>query len=250
MPVSKYRDDPYLKYARETVHPLRGKPGVCEKTIAARMNEDYENLSNWIQGWRPMTPARVVGFTRASENPMMLEAMAQDCGYQLVPLPSGEDVGVESIPRVIEEFAGLVRVACEAMRDGTITADEVAEVRRRALVAIRAEYQLVVEMDNRVAARRPALFERTKSLAAAESSPGAGLDVSPTSTAPTTTCVPPQAQIGQPPVLQSRSQKAVKPRHRVCGECLEEKGIRAFRSGESIRRECESISIVRNINKR
>jgi hypothetical protein len=247
MPVSDYRDDMFLKFARETVHPLKGRAKVCEKEIAGRIGTDYENVSNWIQGWRAFTPERIVAFTRAAENPMMLEAMAEACGYLLVPLPSGEDVGMESIPRVVQEFADLVKAACEAVRDGTISSEEAEEVRLRALVAVRAEYQLVLEMDNRVAARRPSLFERARTLAAAEGFSQAGRDVPQASDdrlhwRPGATPSP----AGQPARSHStkRTRKAsqASPRGELteCDACLMKKGRTAFHKGHTTCRACEA----------
>ena len=158
---------------------VEGREDVGPKQVAAVLGISPVTVYQYAEGKRDL-PARLVpGVTLATGSFLLLDSLEAAVGRVGIPLPSGEDLELGTIRRVMREFAELVETACSALEDGTITAAELGNVRRDGIEAIAAIHQLISEFELRAreGQAQPGGDGRSSSLAAASRQEAPAADV-------------------------------------------------------------------------
>ena len=157
--------------AKAMMLPKMGRSSRSVSYFAAVLNVPESTLYQWGDGRIDMPASAVVPLTLAANDFLMLDEMERAVGRVAIPLPTGEDLELGSVRRVMRECSEAVETACRALEDGKLTMEESDSVEREALQGIAALHVMISEFKARAEGEaRPAagVDVRASTLAAAE----------------------------------------------------------------------------------
>lgn len=132
--------------------------------LARAIDYNPTTLSHEVkrQGGAKLGLATAVKMTQRSGDMRILNAFAAECGAMVVLLPEALDVAgdrtMQDLSALAKEFGDVVQAAAGALADGSVNANELAEVRRQWSELLVVGQRMMAGIEARHEASKPAFL--------------------------------------------------------------------------------------------